>query len=566
MSHGHGAVSMEITIHTVNLQKQLEGTFLLAWHCGRHHSGQTNRQLASDGYLTFEHKFAITLSASKFRHKICKVKLSRFYKSSKGQIYARCEFGLFAYASALAPVHVQIPMDTTHSSPPVLSMTILVTERDKDSADVVDSTSDVSDLTTDHASSWDMSSSCTPTDFHDFVARRKAARAALVRLGDMTRVSARPKPPLVKLPKAAKKPAGKELAQFLSREKTDTLTAADRLAIVQRAEELLPAAASFVWCHSPLDLETCPPAAAIFAVLIHSAIFDPLSVSEQQFRSLFVLFMHVYAAKKFVRGAASTDFLTVTAFLIKALKLPENGADHARARFVIDELLDFAAAEIDTFAGLLVRPLAEVATELMAPAFSIDRAFFVWRDRFRSVTADRNLYPSIQKLLEERVVELFDQMLVQELLNHPNLLSYMNCAAWKPLASQLESGGRIWHLVLFDEATSVILLSGLLCQSKESCLALCGDICGNLPKQIVLRLLKSQVPDEASSALNDTAAFEAAFEEELKVDAAPLTRPIRPRLESAIETISAAKWKGAAMPGEAFAAFDFLSVSFNKKE
>jgi hypothetical protein len=91
---------------------------------------------------------------------------------------------------------------------------------------------------------------------------------------------------------------------------------------------------------------------------------------------------------------------------------------------------------------------------------------------------------------------------------------------------------------------SVILLSGSLCQSKESCLALCGEVCGHLPKRIVLRLLRAQVPDEASSVLNDTTAFEAVFQEELKADTGTLTRSIRPRLESTIETISVEQVEG----------------------
>jgi hypothetical protein len=276
--------------------------------------------------------------------------------------------------------------------------------------------------------------------------------------------------------------------------------------------------------------------------------------------------MSAYVSKQVVGAAAPTDFLTVTVFLIQALKLPDIAADHARLRSVIDALLDFAAAEINSFTEILMKPLAQIATDVIAPAFSLDRAFFLWRDRFRSVTIERNIYPPVQKFIEERVVEMFDEMLVRELLNHPNLLSYMNCAAWKPFASQLEAGGRIWHLVLFDEAMSVILLSGSLCQSKESCLALCREVCGHLPKQIVLQLLRAQVPDEASSALNDTTAFEAVFQEELKANTGTLTGSIRPRLESAIKTISTAKWREAVIPKEAFAAFDFLSVSFNQKE
>jgi hypothetical protein len=149
--------------------------FLSAWHCRRHHSGQTTRELATDAYLTYGRKFATTLSAWKFRHKICKLKLNRFSKSSKGKIYARCEFALSVYATAMAPVHVQ---------------TITVGECHKNSANVVDSTNDFSDLTADHTSCWDMSASCSATDFHEFVARRKVARATLVGLGDMARVSA----------------------------------------------------------------------------------------------------------------------------------------------------------------------------------------------------------------------------------------------------------------------------------------------------------------------------------------------------------------------------------------
>jgi hypothetical protein len=560
---------VSLTVHDVDLQKPLDGTFLMTWKCGHDAALQTNRQVATESQLLYQHTFTFsaTFSISSSRQlsrKIGKLKLTRFQNPQVGKTYAKAEFDLSIYVSASAAMQTKLTMETPHRAKPVVNCTIsavagALEPRPHSGPNMTDN-----DLTTDRLSSWDVSAACDAAQFQTFVAERRMNHQAIVRLDLMVGPSGGERPanvrgplkPSVRPPVVGcrqQQPTGKTLVEFIEASAKAPQPPRDPLA---DPAKLLERAAVFSWCED-CQCDGLQAAAPLFAALLQSKVFDGATILHRRFRDLIGVFMTNYEQKKFIgRAAVSTDFLVTTLYLIGLLRC-ESGLDKARVQMCANQLIEFATTQLQFICNVFAEPFLVIGSTIISQSFDIDRSLFLIGNRFRTASLTEKVPPPVRALIERRIINIFDEYLVKRLLDHPQLTSVMKCAEWKTLVSRLTLP---YELRLLDQACSVVVLSNRLCDLD--CENMCQEVCPDLPKRVVLTLLKNQVLDEFITTVNNTTIFEEVFRSELKTTEFDLSRPINPDLDAAVRQLDITEWKGVVLSEAALAAFPFMSDYF----
>jgi hypothetical protein len=398
-----------------------------------------------------------------------------------------------------------------------------------------------------------MSTSCTPEQFEEFAATRKAAHTNLL---STLALKERPRKGKMK-PQAS---GGKEtLGQFVNQAARPTKSEKNAAArnLVQKVAEFVP---TFAWAKGNVCTRTCPPAAAIYASLTQTPFLTE-EISEAQFNSVFAAFWAGFEQKKFIAAGRPFDLLFSAVFLLGLLRRPLPSVVPNRLKVIIEHVTGFAAAEFERQIELRQTEFLDLVGVIISPGFNPDAQLLSCQRAFRNLEILDPAATPVHHMVVDQVIANFDAALVEKIIEQPDLISVLFAAQLGPFISNLTFGNGPPPLVRIAEVFAVIMMSQAICDARDDCASMLADICPHLPKQVVLRILKEQAIDDFHPFPNDTSSFEAFLAAELD-GTYQLVPDLARRIEETAGQLDVTHWKEAVLPEPAFFELEYLGRVF----
>ena len=586
----HELVLVVLTIHQLTMPKPEEALMSIEWKCASH-AGMTERVFATEGSVFFEKLFRFQ---TKFRRsksnerapKYLKFKVCRYYPDQTSKIFGRAEVDLVPYSIDGAPVTTSVVLDSPHQQKSSVMITVCLKRmkgakavRANASSEVtLTSESEAFHLTQDRTSSWDVSDSVSPEDLHVFLDKRAAHEKDLQysleefeKTESVKRRRKRRKTFKVQkngplLDKEAEENA-RNLAEFFNSSRnrdSDRTKSVGMYLSHQEAMNMMKQITHFKWCQSPLEQDpVCVPAAIFYASFLRCSCFDVKLVSNIYFPRIMDTFFGCYEEKEFAQNCTHFDCVVNSLHLCALLRLaPPVPFDEQRLELTNQRLHGIVIDQFSTLVEILCEPVGEFIDQLFVANFDQSHCLYDFSHIFLNIS-QKDIPGSVWELVIRRCSQVIDARFVQALLDRPTFNTFMNACLLNSFVTLVEAEHPKCKLTKFRQANSVLMMAQTLRQTPGECDVICPD----LPKAVVLKLLKNQVPDEMQPILNDNMLFEQHFRAIIQSESADLLPPVNTDdFKLIVNELDVSKWRTVPIPDDAFATMSFLHDFFHNRK
>ena len=583
-------VLVALSVDRVTLPKRETDLFQITWKCASK-EGMTERVMADDQEVAFEKRFRFTtaiktVNETKLIPKFVKFKVCRFRPDKTVKIFGRAEIDLTTGMTSSSTLTTVVVLDSPHKekSSLLINLNVKELERNKLRAQIdlepdLTSESQAFQLTQDKTSSWDVSETVAEDDVKSFLEYRKNKEKQLqIQLASFvapnTIGTKRKRRKTFRMPKGVKmlidpkdEENAKALADFFKsasgNRDAERTKSVGRYLSHQQALSMIKEITHFKWGESPVTCDpVCIPAAVFYAAFLRCSLFDSSSVTNFYFRRLMQTFFAFYEERDFLYRCSNYDMFLNSIHLYALLSIPVHPPfDEERVERFRKSLMRVIGNSFCALIDMFCEPIDRFTTEVIKKGFDFPRCLYNFAQIYANITS-RNMPQPIMKLVAERFIEIVDGKLVNMLLANDHLISFTNASLWNYFITIAAAENPGSEFPKFREANSAIMMSQVLCLEPERC----RDICPTLPKAIVLKLLKNQVPDDMQPILRDTIAFEQLYKKQIHEEDCSLLSPLDNQFDPIIQNTDVSQWTTVVLPKESFKAFDFLSAFFKQAE
>ena len=551
------------TIHNLRLPELINDDFQIEWKRAEN-EGITERCISNDSTdIFFEKSFKcrVTMYVSKkdggVKPKFINFQINRYVQGVTKKVFGKLEVDISAFYN-VAPVTKEFSIDSLHSKQSTLIITFTVQPNtDADGKPIefegdLTSVSEAMNIVSEHQSEWDISEAPTEEQkqrianfFEERESKRTHQSLASFQSNprfkrthskplladsqtDLFKSTLPPSPPGLRglknkglrrtppiVPKNKDKgagglsPSGPSSPIFLtppSEIEIDTEKEKEKdRDIVGEAKTLLAELLVKQWGESPLPTNEIPlPSALLHSFLISSKVFDDelvLPIAYEEFVNELIKRLKLSII---VSRATEFDRFIVIFYLILLLQR-ERSPGKMRRETLIKELLKLASFYISVITENLLEPILDLSRQLIAGAADYDSLAPRFVDTIQQCTEKSTDDPFLQKFFRTRIIEATDAQLVNLLSQSPFRCTFGNSIQFNSFITLVNDKGLEFNK--FREAVTVLQMGSTLCSEPE----ISKDLCPDLPKTTVAKLLSNQQPDEFMPMPNDVMSYINAF-------------------------------------------------------
>lgn len=548
----HQQCVINFTFHTIKLAKEFTDPFQVEWK--RHDSnGYTEKAFCNnDDEVSFEKHFRckvtmyVNSSNNTVRPKLIQFTINVF-KGTKKKIFGKFEVDVGQFYNSPAPKTIKVKIETPHKGENIATLSFSSTANQTpligngtNTDDNLMSMSEAVNLATDVRSEWDVSDIVTPDDKerigeffqqrHNEREKKKTGLSQFNRTVPVRGPSAKNRLKCASVCLTMQPNMGGGLNAFLSRrpEKEKEETAQEETIVEEEVEadklspikELMCHVLRNQWERSPIDLETTPKSvSAIVALFMNINLFEPTSFNDDEFYEMLTTFITLIKDSNLVDEA--TDFEKFFVYLnILSCIQTDLRLDQDRVKIFHSFIAPFVSEHLDEYIKSVSKQFKQLAYDFINLSNDPETLAKSFLNKTNDVIKIFDKKEKMKKIIKEQIISAFNSTLIETLIENPSKIMFNNAIQWNSLLTILSNDYQT-DFVLFKEVTSVIMMSSAICSSPESKF----DICPNLPKEIVLKILTLQKPDDFLPIKNDVASFISYFslEPQAKVQQIPTT-------------------------------------------
>lgn len=530
VKHQHCVVNF--TFHTIKLAKESTDPFQVEWK--RHDSnGYTEKAFCNnENEVSFEKSFRckVTMFVNSSNNTV-RPKLIQFtvnvFKGTKKKIFGKFEVDVGQFYSSQAPKTIKVKIETPHKGDNIATLSFSSTTNQSaligsgtSTDDNLTSMSEAVNLATDVQSEWDVSDIVSPDDKdrvgeffqqrHNEREKKKTGLSQFNRAVPVRGPSAknRLKPASVSLTMQPSVGGG-GLNAFLSRrpekpkEEAEPVEAKDEeVDKLAPFRELMDSVLRKQWERSPLSLETTPKSvSAILAFFQHINMFEPAAFSDDEFYQLLTSFVSLLRDSNLVDESSDFERFFVCLNVLSCIQT-DMRLDQDRVKVFNSFVNPFVSEQLDEYIKSVSAQFKPLAYDFINLSNDPERLAKAFLSKTNEVLKTLEKKEKMRNIIREQIIQSFNSILIQALLENPARIVFNNAIQWNSLLTILSNDYQT-DFTLFKEVTSVIMMSSSICASPESKF----DICPNLPKEIVLKILTLQKPDDFMPVKNDVSGF-----------------------------------------------------------
>ena len=582
------------TIQDIILPKQNNDLYQVQWKRGAH-EGFTEKVVSNDGIAFFGNKYRFNVTfyftnKKNYKPKILEIKIF-VYKNGIGtnrKVLGKLFIDLTNYISNNRPETASFLLESPHRKKTTLNMIILVKLVDSFSALTssletnasLSSISDATMLTSDRESSWDVSSILSSEDESRikkfFKTREESKKQYECSLQNFIKDASQKKtlrskyknqetklPPLInELSKTEVSPTQK-INSFLfpniqnkahaKKSKSGTFLT------FQAVTNLLNLILSYSWDRTPIHIDPYPKASSVmYGFLLYTKILNEYAINESFFKSLSQTFFDELDKQKFIFNCSKSDNFLVLIHFLALLNIP-SGFDARRLAIFNSNIFEKAKQSFYEFVSSLIDTNMHLFIEkLFQPKFDVNKILELFHMEFSNISQRENFNQEILNYVIEYAIILLDFNLLNYLINHPDICTFSNSMAWNSLVTSISTSNQKIEFKLFREANSILMMAQSVCTTPT----ICKEIAPNLPKEVILKLLKNQKTDEFLLEPNNTKIYEEFYEKELHEECHSLKPPNFDAIGEIVSIINTKKWNMQTFTERDYSNFPFLQTIF----
>ena len=600
--------TVNFTIHELRLASPYQDSFFIKWKRGNF-SGLTEQSITNESNVAIFEKHCsckVTMYASKkdntVRAKMINFKVYRIKNGTDKKIFGEYDLDVslgvgkptIAEAYDLKSPHHKV-------SQIVLSYEVVTDESSSNGnpeSDIITS-SEMITSTEDKIDHWDVSEAITAEDseriksfFDERAASIQSGPSILASFGT---VQPRSHPHLPKLPNISESPPKprKHPSGLLTRKKSkqsigsdqglkmsasagvfdigipgagQSPVATEEKPILATTPEkpvdpmsLMRSVLAKEWGTSPISCRSIPiPSVVIFAAFLSTKmITSDTPFEEYQVNDMITDTLNLYKSFSFVRNAAKEDKFIVTVYLILLLNQLEDGKKQY-IELVTKQLMPIA---VDLMAEL-VQPLMEdvksivqdVVSQIIDSDSLLNSLNFIIKSTKDKITINEEPF---KKFFGDYFIQCFDMLIVNTISDSPFSCSCMNAIKWNSLNTVLYDNGI--ELSFFRQAASALMMSAALCTDPASS----DEICPNIPKSIVSKILTNQQPDDFCPMPNNVLDFMKFYHLDTNIVKEEIFK-YQGNFSELAEKTKIKEWKNVSIGEQSLNAFTFLKSYFTK--
>lgn len=586
------SATVNFTIHEMRVPEEYPDEFFIKWKRGSY-NGMTERSIITESLsVFFENKFTckVTLFAHKkdgsIKPKFITFQAFRLKNGKDKKIFGECEIDV-ARGFQHPPITETIPLLSPHSQESQLMITFNVQQDanqiGKDAIEVdLTSTSEVQ-YNDDKSEHWDFSDLKDQEDqerIQSFFDMRKQIKqeSALSQFGAIPSARSHQKNQDHKLPlpethgqhrrtqsssqtnlfEAPQKPPTPPEKEKSESNDLNSFFSAPKAEKPEDPSKLLKSLLKTNWGKSPLTYDGFPrPSIVIYTAFIHTQIISKDStISDTQFNDLFVEFMNRYKDADIIINATHLDHFIITLYLMLLINSTQN-AIQSRVDQVVTAMREHLAKLMTKIVDPYLKDFEPLVDDLVS--VDVDPSNVTNELVNLSTKIEEQLYGAdiVKTFLLNYIMRCFDDQVVRYISTSPQVCTFTAAVQWNSTNTVLSERG--FNFLLFREAAAVIMMAQILCTDPNAS----KEICPHLKKDIVLKILTNQQPDDFNPMPNDVILFMKTFNIQ-QTFYVPKCYVYEGDFSDLGEKINVGDWKLTKFDQSTLTAFSFLKKFFKQ--
>lgn len=313
------------------------------------------------------------------------------------------------------------------------------------------------------------------------------------------------------------------------------------------------------WCTAPLPSNKIPlPSVIIYAAFLHTKLFQDQGLQSYEYNEIFLEFFNNYENSNIILNATSTDKFICTIYLLFLVKnIP--GAIESRLTDAVIRMSEYCT-------GLMI----EIVTPVL-PMFEslIQNLVSGLLDQQQMAKEFKSMLTHAQGSLPNDepakvffynyLITAIDYKIVEYIASSPYECTFLSAIQWNSLNTILDEAEI--HLPFFRQAAAILMMSAAICGEPS----VSDEVCPNLPKLLVLKILANQQPDNDFNPMpNDVMQFISFYKLNGRQYSPQVYKYIGD-FQDLREKCDIMKWKETEISSTIMESFTFLRRFFESK-
>ncbi|EAY08376.1 hypothetical protein TVAG_269020 [Trichomonas vaginalis G3] len=583
------AATVTFTIHEMRIPEEISDEFFIRWKRGSY-NGITERSIMSESMsVYFEKRFSckvhmfVNKKDESVKPKYISFQVYRMKNGKDKKIFGEVDVDI-SKGYQHRPITEKFPLRSPHSKQSQLILTYTVqadVSTGKDDIEVdLTSTSEIG-FVDDKSEHWDFSETKNQEDqekIQNFFDMRTKMRqeSMLSQFGAIPSARSHQHKNLHQLPipEHGSKPRFSqpnvnpsqnvpEPAHAKTPEKSSDTSDLNSFLPAPKAEKqedpakLLKSLLNTNWGKSPLTYDEYPrPSIVIYTAFLHTQIISKeLTMPDSQFNDIFAEFMNKYKDADIILNATHIDHFIISLYLMLLFKSTPNAIPQ-RIELISNAMKEHCAKLMTKIVDPYTTEFEKIIDNLVS--MEIDPSIVTNDIINLNANIEGKLYGSepIKAFLSNYIMQCFDDQVVRHIATTPQVCTFTAAVQWNSTNTVLSEKG--FNFICFREAAAVIMMSQILCQDPNSC----QDVCPHLKKDIILKILTNQQPDDFNPIPNDVILFSKTFNIQ-QTFYVPKILVYSGDFSEIEDKINVGDWKLTKFDQSTLTAFSFLKKFFN---
>ena len=305
------------------------------------------------------------------------------------------------------------------------------------------------------------------------------------------------------------------------------------------------------WSKSPLPANALPlPAVVIYAAFIHTKLFQDQVLQSYEYNEIFFDFFENYKTATIVSNSTTTDKFIVTIYLIALIKSTPTAVE-SRVTDATTKLSEYCTQLMVDIVDPVLPIFENITQEFVSCLLDMTQLANELNHLIKTAEKSLPLEEPAKTFFHNYLISVIDMKTVQQIAASPYSCTFLSAAQWNSLSTVMVE--KSISLPFLRQAASVLMMSSAICCDP----VVSDEICPDLPKLLVLKILSNQQPDDFNPMPNDVMGFVNHYNLGMQ-QYNPTTYKYQGDFTDIREKISIMKWSETKFSEQILESFSFL--------